>query len=334
MDYVRRSVRMRRSLSPRLVPSRTFNVYRGAPIDGPEFEVAKCARVASEPVLESLRTEYAALQDLNRKAGVALAGSIPRPILFQAEQGILRMSGVPGTSLAQVLHRRANVVLGVLNLRQMREYGTELGRWLQRFHGATASQAQPHNHIEFMKQLDATLVRSSHWLGESTLQTLRQRAQASSISLDGVGLNMAAAHGDFNPQNILVDGKQVGVVDFAAYRTSAPIYCDLSTFVAYVALLASKRRYYAAALRVLLQHFLHAYGEGWEPRVLGMFVLNATLVITKDGPHRELSRADRQRIQLVITEGGDENSWLGKILAETRGKIAAPQAVPVCQDRA
>lgn len=174
--------------------------------------------------------------------------------------------------------------------------------------------------------LNWTLVcwRSGEWLSERVARELRQQVETTSELLGAVPLDTAASHGDFTPQNILFNGNSAGVVDFASYRASGPIYRDLGTFVAYITLLASKRKYHATALGLLLRNFLSSYRENWKPAVLTLFVLNSILRITNDGPDYILKHAERQRILRVMREALDKDSWLGKIINATRPKVEPP----------
>lgn len=321
---MRLSFRLQRSTSSCPVPSRTFDVARVRTGADSEPQIAKCTRAVTGQLRESLRAEYAALQDLNRRAGVALAGTIPRPISLEENDGILRMSEVPGIPLSQILQRQANFVLGSLNVRRMRKYGAELGRWLSTFHQTTAGNPCVRDHLKFMADFDASLVRSKEWLSARKSRELRQQVEAASQLLGEVTLDVAAMHGDFTPQNILFNRTSAGVVDFASYRATAPIYRDLATFIAYIALLASKSKYHATALGILLKHFLSSYGGNWEPGVLTLFVLNAMLRITNDGPEDILTRAERQRIERVMSEALDKDSWLGKIVNAAYSKVEPP----------
>jgi hypothetical protein len=51
---------------------------------------------------------------------------------------------------------------------------------------------------------------------------------------------MAASHGEFLRQNIMISKTEVGVVDFDTFRSAGSVHRDIGTFLAYVGLLAGK----------------------------------------------------------------------------------------------
>src|SRR5262249_36044830 len=155
--------------------------------------------------------------------GEVLAGSIPHPIAFREKECVLLLTGIPGVSLEEKLHWYANVALGWPNLAKMRGIGGSVGDWLKRFHHCTAAESQAHNSYENLTRLDRNISLSRQvGISRAVLEHVRNRAEVVSNSLHGVLVCAAAAHGDFIPQNILIDELRVGVVDFIEYCARAP----------------------------------------------------------------------------------------------------------------
>ncbi|MBV9340737.1 MAG: phosphotransferase, partial [Acidobacteria bacterium] len=212
----------------RIVRRPHFDIYRVPSADG-QFAVAKCARGNDEVFRRCLRHEFSALDEVHRRAGEVLAGTIPDPILFREKEGIMLVSGVRGVSLEEKLHWHANVAVGWKNLTIMGEIGRALGDWIRTFHGSTAWQSEAHHHHHYVSALERNVCRSRQvGLSPTVLEHVRHRAAAISQSLHGVQVHVAAAHGDFIPQNILFDGVQPRIIDFGAYCGQAPVYRDVS----------------------------------------------------------------------------------------------------------
>ena len=298
------------NLWERMVRRPHFDVYRIPCADG-QFAVAKCARGPDEVFRQSLVKEFSALDEVRRRAGEVLAGTIPHTILFREKEGILLLSGMVGISLEEKLHRRANAVLGWKNLGTMREIGRALGVWMRTFHGSTASDRAAHNHCDYVDVLERNVCRSRQLgISRNVLEHVRNRAETVSKLLDGMLVEVAAGHGDFIPQNILLDGVQPRIIDFAAYSAQAPVYRDLSAFIAYVSLLASKPKYSRKALEVLALNFLDAYGDRLDASLLHIFVVNSTLRIIGDNPDNARSKRGLRRIEDVLLKAADENAGI------------------------
>src|SRR5258708_2091175 len=210
-----------------IVQSRNTDIYRMPCASCDHLLVAKCARNPEETFRGPLRREFSALQDIARRTGDVLTHTIPRPIAFLEHQGVLILSDVGGVPLETKLRFQANAVLGWRNLATMRNIGRALGGWLRTFQRATAAPAQPHNHSGYLEEIEEHLSRTRQ-LGISTtaLRQVRDRVEAISASFEDTPICTAAAHGDFLPQNILLDGSRPRVIDFAAYCAAAPIYRD------------------------------------------------------------------------------------------------------------
>jgi len=276
--------------------------------------VAKCARNPEEG-FRSLRSEFSALQDIARRTGDALTDSIPRPITFLEDEGVLVLSDIGGAPLASKLRWKGNVLLGWQNLVTMRNIGRALGGWLTNFQGATAARALAHNHRKYLERFDRNLSLTRQ-LGISTtaLRRVRDRAEAISASFEGTLMCAAAAHGDFLPQNILLEGLRPKVIDFAAHCARAPVYRDVAAFTGYIALLASKKKYSNRALGVLIKYFFQEYEGSLNGSPLRIFVLKSMLQIIGYGPDRLPSAHTLRRLENVLIAVADGTSWFDECM--------------------
>ncbi len=193
------------------------------------------------------------------------------------------MSGVGGVSLDATLRRQANVLRGRFRRRRMHDLGVLVGTWLRQFHVATVAGSQPHDHCNYLRELDSNICRSQEFgLSASALQTVRDGVEATSGILNGTKVPTAAAHGDFLPQNILVCGTGAGVVDFGSYCAEAPVYRDLAHLSAYLTLLANRLTYSGSALESLERGFLTGYGGTLNADLLKIYGVSALLRIIND----------------------------------------------------
>ena len=282
--------------------SRNSHIHRVPTGDGEHFVVAKVARTPGPAMAKAMRKEYSALEEVNTSAGNALGISVPSPLLFVEEQGILVVSGVAGSSLESTLRRQANVLNGRLRHQSLQRIGMLVGNWLRHFHDVTVAGDQPHHHNDYLRELDSNLYRSRQFgLSASALQKIRDGVEATSATLNGTNVPMAAAHGDFLPQNILIGETGAGVVDFGSYWHEAPVYRDLSHLSAYLALLASRPAYDRSALESLKRGFIAGYGRTLNADLLRIYEVNATLRIINDRSSVLTARRSRKIERLLLT---------------------------------
>jgi hypothetical protein len=141
--------------------------------------------------------------------------------------------------------------------------------------------------------------------------------EAISASFEDTPICTAAAHGDFLPQNILLDGSRPRVIDFAAYCAAAPIYRDASAFAGYITLLASKKKYSRRALGVLIAHLFRESETNWNPSLLRIFVLKSMLETIGYGPDRPQSARSLRRCENVLVAVADGTSWFDQCMTNS-----------------
>jgi hypothetical protein len=138
---------------------------------------------------------------------------MPEPLFLNEEDGTLVMSMLPGVSLNSILRWQGNVILGPLCCGRLREIGHAVGSWLSKFHAATVSEPKRHVHDEFLNQLDRNLACCGGLeISGEVLRRVRDRAEQLSANLNGSPIPSAGSHGEFLPQNVLVQGTGIGVV--------------------------------------------------------------------------------------------------------------------------
>ena len=284
----------------------SFDIRRVKCADG-QFLVAKCAKKMTESTDRSLRRQFAALHELRSLPYGVLRDSVPEPVLFDEENGVLIMTVLPGSSFNTMLRSRANVVLGAFWRTRLHRIGYKVGEWLSRFHLATVSRPLRHVHHEFIAELEANLVRCGRQgISDEVLRRVRDRAKATSALQEGKPVYAAGSHGEFLPQNVLVRGVDIAVVDFDTYASGTPVYRDLSVFLAYLRLLASKPKYSRTAVNAVVGGFTIGYGNRFDPELLQLHLLKAVCEIITEKPYGRVLVHDRTRWEKVLLETGSQ----------------------------
>jgi Phosphotransferase enzyme family len=253
----------------------------------------KHLRLTGPRAKQSIQNEFLTLQKLQTVLGEPLSRTIPRPMLFLEREGTIVFSFVPGVPLDRLLRRDANALTARLNplgRRRLESCGFRIGEWLRAFHDATAGDDQPFDHARFSAELDSLLAKcQTVGLSSTAMVTLREVALSLSASASGTAVPTAATHGDFLPQNVLLEGGQPRVIDFASFCSSGPVYTDLAHFVAYLGILSRKPRYSRKTVEAVSRRFLSGYGRVLNPSVLRMYVVRSMLRITADGDRKRAS---------------------------------------------
>jgi hypothetical protein len=209
---------------------------------------------------ETVTREFAALESVRRRFNGPFLDTVPEPIALLAEVRAMVRTKLPGLSLKWILQRDANAVCGPLWRCRIGKRACTVGAWLQRFHEGTRKPALLHNHQVLTDELTKQLqqCKRSGFDGD-VLAHLLKSATLVSKRLEGQRVPAAARHGDFIPENILLDRNSVGVVDFQNFGECDVIYKDVSTFVTYVTIMAARPYYDRSALQTVLKNFLMAY---------------------------------------------------------------------------
>ena len=267
--------------------------------------IAKCA-IEPRHSIHSLRRQFSALRELNCLLGDELEHTIPRVVSLEEEVGVLLTTFIPGIPLTSLLRWRANVIASTWSRNYFRKVGHSVGQWLRKFHTATGFDSHVHDHAGFMNELDKNLSHCSD-LGffKAVLPTVRDRAEQLSAALRSSLVRTAGSHGEFLPQNILIRGTDVGVIDFETYRSAAPVYRDLAAFLAYLKTLEGKGKYSRKSLRELASAFREGYGNYISVPQLHLHMINVILEIVHDREPGE-HRSDESLLQALneVLDGG------------------------------
>jgi tRNA A-37 threonylcarbamoyl transferase component Bud32 len=270
------------------VPGRSFDLFlKRARVDARSGTLTLVRR--------DLHREFDALTKvyttLRREHGLVAA----RPVACYPDIETLVTERIPGTTLRHLLHQRAVWWAGTGGARRLGRVATEIGHWLRAFQAG-----EPHEPTvtvsELRQYLDDRLARlvARRWLGISE----RDRAEllgyfdARASRLTAADLVQARSHGDFNPENIIVNRDNVGVVDFSMSQP-APRLLDVTHLYMGLDVLRRRPWYRPEALARAMAALLEGYDPELQPSQ-PMFELMAL----QHGVARLCGLADR------VTPGG------------------------------
>ena len=284
---------------PGVAKTESFMIRRVASNRG-ALLVAKYPRKITASSRQALERQFRALSELNFSLGETLQSSVPRPI--QHSDGMLLMTFVPGVNLRDILRLRANAITGWANKQSLAAIGRNVGTWLRQFQAATKAQNVDDVFGTYLAQLEANARRcGARGVSDILLSKVLTDAR-SLIAVPQKGYTeSSASHGDFLPQNILIDGLNVGVVDFDNYSFVAPVYLDLATLLAYASLLAAKREYSRRALTFFSKGLILGYRHEVNLQLIKLFLFNAALRIMLDG-NSSFTRRQCRILERVLSD--------------------------------
>jgi aminoglycoside phosphotransferase (APT) family kinase protein len=215
--------------------------FRVSTPQGSSLVAVKHLRLHGQRARDSLRNEFRTLQELQATLPEALSRTIPKPLLILEDEGTIFLTHVPGVPLDTMLRRDGNVVTSWVNFTGRKRLGTcgfRVGLWLKNFHDATAAAELKFDHEQFVGDLDSLMTKcASVGVSSSGLSAVRVGAMRLSSESSGRSVAVGALHGDLLPQNVLLDNGGPGVIDFASYAPSGPVYTDLAHFLGYLMIL-------------------------------------------------------------------------------------------------
>jgi hypothetical protein len=227
--------------------------------------------------------EFESLRAVRRQLPAQLVDTVPRPLMVLPESAALVMEQLQGKPLSLILKLEANRLIGPLRGDRMVVVGQLAGLWLSQLHQATRTAPLYHDSNVFLDTLDERLVRcQTLGVKNNTIDELRRLICDASHQMDGHPIPAAARQGDFTPQNILIEGNRLGVVDFESFSESDSIYEDVSTFAAYIQALSTFPYYSQSALLRLADSFLQAYGVAGDEPALRLSLARSFVVLISE----------------------------------------------------
>jgi hypothetical protein len=264
--------------------------YRNPASESEPPLLVKYIMVSSRPEIaaETVRREFTALETARKMAGTDFNASIPEPLLALPEAGLIVTRKLNGVGLNHILWRNATWPQARLRTRELREIAFATGEWLGKFHRATRQADLRLNAAAFEREMQQQLERCQKMgFTASAARNIFETVSRCLRRVGDVSLPAASRHGDFTPRNILLDGRQLRVLDFENFVNADFVYEDVGKFVAYVSLLHGRPGYSRSALTAFAQDFLQGYGTPLEQRMVQLFAMKAA---TRMMAHRGIRR--------------------------------------------
>ena len=222
--------------------------------------------------------EYEALQTIRKSLPKQLLDTVPQPLMIFKQSRALVLEAMSGTPLNRILKREANKIVGPLRSVRMRVLGGLTGQWLKQLHQATRRELLLHSSSEFLAAVEERLERCRGiGVKADEIRNAKRLLTDASHKIEGHPIPVAARQGDFIPQNILVDGYRLRVVDFENFSQSDCIYQDVATFISYLQAVSAFPYYSQRALLKLSQAFLKAYGLSGDEFPLRLYLARAVI---------------------------------------------------------
>jgi glycosyltransferase involved in cell wall biosynthesis len=244
-------------------------------------------RSASEAE-EDLVREYRAIEAVRKRAPSLAEGGLPLPLLVAPDQRAIVFEKLPGTKLSAILKRDANLLTGAFGRWEVRRVAWLVGRWLKGFHEATRQPPGRYTSHTYLANLARQLDRGAAVeLSPEAKLEVWELAREVSDRAGGETVPNAARHGDFIPQNILVDRNRIALVDFENFSEYDTIYEDLGTFIAYLTMLKISPFYSRGGLETAVRSFVEGYGESLSRDMLGLYVVKAVATVVGEFPKKD-----------------------------------------------
>ena len=270
---------------------------------GGSVVAVKHVLVNGQPAQKSIRNEFRILGELESALGETLSRTIPRPLLVLENEGTIVFTFVPGVPFDRLLRQYANVVTAPFNIvgaKALDRHAHRIGRWLRAFHDATAVSDQAFDNSGFSEELNSMITKcATLGLQSSALDKVRDEALRQSAKSSGKPIPAAITHGDFLPQNILLEAGEPGVIDFASATRSAPVYLDLAHFVGYLLILSRKPLYHEKTIESVITEFCEGYQKQLDLSAFRLYVLRAILRITVDSSNTHTSESKETTMELL-----------------------------------
>jgi Ser/Thr protein kinase RdoA (MazF antagonist) len=162
-----------------------------------------------------------------------------------------------------------------------------VGVWLRGFQDATHGAPVHYNRDSYLADLEKRLLQGQEKGFEPGLiQQILQKVSLRSAPLNRRLISAAAKHGDFIPQNILIEDGRVGVVDFEGFGEHEAVYEDLGMFLGYIFVLGGRTLYSRQSLDTVRRGFLAGFltGDAIDQALLDIYILKGAVRVIADGP--------------------------------------------------
>ncbi len=196
-----------------------------------------------------------------------------RPIVAVGEWRFVVQSGVPGERFRQAL---AQLTVDDAGPDQLRQIATHLAAVARAIHSMQQAPVRQGPELDFGALFGAQLRNLDYLRGmhDSTARELeRLRRAIERVAAATPASELVLSHGDFAHGNVMLDGNEVGIIDFDRMGQAEPAY-DVAYFLTHLTSFTLRHPRRAMHMQPLCDHFRAAYLElapDVSPRRLALY---------------------------------------------------------------
>jgi tRNA A-37 threonylcarbamoyl transferase component Bud32 len=252
--------------------------HRSQPKVAPILVKRRTGYASDELAEEMAAREFATLERLKERSGLALEGTVPLPLALFPELSAIAVSKLPGKDLRSILWRKVNILSGRFRQKQLGRITLLVGQWLRQFHESTRRPPTQFDDSAFLAEVKDWLDQcSSGGLERTTVEEIWELTSKVSQRGSGQLAVRAAKHGDFIPANILIAGEHIAVLDFEDFGECDVIYEDIGMLCAYFAFMRESPLYFRQAIDAMTLSFLQGYGDSGPKVLRDLYTMKAAL---------------------------------------------------------
>lgn len=195
--------------------------------------------------------------------------STAEPILCFPEILAITMEESLGVNFGDLVIRKAKLYPRKATLEELSEQSYECGRWLRIFQGITRQQMRGRFRLDGLiddidQRLRKLVSEQGSWFSSSLRSQVLNYLEKQASLVDDPDLDLCGVHADLSPSNVLINGREVIVLDFAMYKIGS-VYHDVVYFYRSLENVLHKPIFRPGTIAILQESFLKGYNETVSP---------------------------------------------------------------------
>lgn len=221
---------------------------------------------------ESMRARVCRDFEVTTRLHASMSGfpgyRVPRPLACFPDQLAIVTAKASGVTLSDLLERHGGWWPSQERTRELGSTVAAVGGWLRAFHSIETRDASTFS-LDGMRRyidvrLERLLVTRPPALDARGRERVLRYFDRTAPLVDRNDLREVLTHGDLAPSNILVDGGEITVIDFAMV-TPGGLFMDVARLYTQLEFLMAKPKFRPTVVRHLQQRLLHGFDAALEP---------------------------------------------------------------------
>jgi Ser/Thr protein kinase RdoA (MazF antagonist) len=242
-----------------------------------------------------------------------------RPIACFADDFIIVTEQVPGRTLTAILEDRADWYPSTATVEELSDALERVGSWLRAFQAAlpqagTIAVADVRDYLA--QRLNAIVASPGGGFSEADKDAVLTYFDRTAATIPANDWRRATIHADFCPANVLIEGREVAVIDFDRAAVGCQ-YLDVARMFTQLESLQAKPKFRPETVRALQSALLRGFDPGFDPAqpLFQLMVLQHTVCQFKKVAQRRTQPAARAWVWYLRRR---YRNWL-RSLASTAG---------------